>query len=139
MRTRLIKLSYWKPDPDRPGYLKFVGTPTYRQVFDLLHEVLEAEGLIDEYFEPSLSLEQDTSLTEGRQRLDEPVPRDIRWVCCWTVRGGSEGDYIHIEFDVTDRWTGKAHRVPFALGKTFLGRDHAWRIARRVAELLDVC
>ena len=105
-------------------------------MFDQLNKELTDEGLIDEYFDLALWLEHDTSTQEGRDRADEPLPRNIRWVACWAVTGGSEGWYIHIEFDGANRDTGKSERILFALGKTFLGWDHAWKIAKRAAELL---
>ncbi len=93
-------------------------------MFDQLAEALKAEGLIDEYFEPGCELAHDNT-------FDEPMPRNVRWVAAWAVTGGSEGHYIHVELVYEDR------RVLLALGKTFLGWDHAWTIAKRAAQLLD--
>jgi len=97
-----IQLETWGPDPERPGYLKFERTPSYRDVFRQLAAALETEGLIDEYFAPAIELE--TGNAEHPHtcggRLDEHLPRHIRWVACWAVTGGSEGDYIHVEFVV---------------------------------------
>jgi len=95
-----IQLETWAPDPERPGYLKFESTPSYRDVFRQLAAALESEELIDEYFSPAIELEtgdRDHPHTDGG-RLDAHLPRHIRWVACWAVTGGSEGHYIHVEF-----------------------------------------
>jgi len=81
----------------------------------------------------------------------------MRWIAAFPVTGGSEGNYIHIDFIVPEQdWphTGCSeckpcdkhrHRLvndmgwrsmPFALGKTFRGMRHASYFACRVAELL---
>ncbi len=120
--TAPIPLEHWIPDPERPGYLAFAGTPTYREVFTALAGALAAEGLVDEYFAPGLAIDGPA--------LDALVPRGARRVACWAATGGSEGHYVHVELVYPGR------RVRLALGKTFLGWDHAWAIAKRAAELL---
>jgi hypothetical protein len=135
-----IQLEHWSPDPEKPGYLKFAGTPTYREVFDRLRAALDAEELIDEYFEPATWLEKDSEDLRNAA-FEQPMPR-VRFVQCYAVTGGSEGHYVHVDFltepigaDGFVAGRGRK-RVSFALGKTFLGWDHAWTIAKRVAELL---
>lgn len=120
--TAVIALEEWVPDPERPGYLKFVSTPTYRSVLTRLEAVLQAEGFIDEYFLASFSVEA---------KMDEPFPRNVRWPAAWAVTGGSEGHYIHVDLVFSD-----GRHEPIALGKTFAGWDHAWAMAKRIAEIL---
>lgn len=133
-RIPVIELEHWVPDPARPGYLKFAGTPTYREVFKRLEAALTAEGLIDEYLEPSLKLEDAAA-------FDQPMPR-VRFVQSYAVTGGNEGHYIHVDLLIEpiapDGGIPVAERrhVQFALGKTFLGWQRAWEIAKRIAELL---
>jgi len=150
MKMTLIELEYWESDPERPGYQRFAGTPTYREVFRRLSDALHAEGLIDEYLSPGLELEmgtvQDNAADGSRTcRLDTQIPRGVRWVAAWACTGGSEGHYVHVELmysggTVFDETTGMtplpSGRVPLALAKTFAEWEHAWLIAKRAAALL---
>lgn len=63
---------------------------------------------------------------------DEPVLWPQGRIYVSSVRGSSEGDYVHVE--VADPDTGKHTLV--LLAKTFRGRDAAWRFARVLADLL---
>jgi hypothetical protein len=51
----------------------------------------------------------------------------------WSARGGSEGDYTHVDVISED---GRTETILMA--KTFQGRDAAWKFARRLADLLGV-
>jgi hypothetical protein len=57
---------------------------------------------------------------------------DAQWpegqVAVFSVRGGSEGDYTHVE----------VHGQLLLLAKTFQGRDASWKFARNVADLLGI-
>jgi len=130
---KTITLQYWEPNPDKPGYLRHVGNPTYREVYRELYKALENEGLIDEYF----SNQYDTGMSPGKDKSDTPIP-NFRWVACWAVVGGSEGHYIHVELVYPDDAHKHFIHEAFALGKTFQGWDHAWTIARRCAELMNM-
>ena len=60
---------------------------------------------------------------------DCPWPtRDSGHLAVFSVRGSSEGDYVHVEQG------GKL----ILLAKTFQGRDAAWTFARNLADLLGV-
>jgi hypothetical protein len=61
---------------------------------------------------------------------DDPIPR-YRFIASWAVTGSSEGHYVHVQ--IVDEH-GKHHDL--AMGKTFQGFDHAWKLARRATELL---
>ena len=106
--------------------LTITAADTVADVWSKLREVLDAEGLIDEYF--SLAIQTDQTfwkLLEG-----------YRWIACYAVTGGSEGHYIHVDlvYGYDQEWTGKA--LHLITGKTFLGLPHAQKIANRCAELL---
>lgn len=103
-------------------------TDTVADVCRKLRTILQAEDLIDEY----LSVSNDT---------DQPffsLVGHYRWIACYAVTGGSEGHYIHIDLihGYDQDWSGKA--LHLITGKTFLGLNHAQKIANRCAELLRV-
>jgi hypothetical protein len=108
--------------------LTITDTDTVADVYRKLRAVLEADGLIDEYF--SVSNMAEPSFLE--------LFESHRWIACYAVTGGSEGHYIHVDliggYDLD--WTGKA--LHLITGKTFLGLAHAHKIANRCAELLRV-
>ena len=90
----------------------------------LAREPEKSEGLLDEYF--SLVCRWDVDVTSS-------WPERYRWIACYPVTGDSEGHYVHIDIIYHDQ-----SRQMFVLAKTFQGMNHAWQIARRVAELLEV-
>jgi len=108
--------------------LAITETDTVADVCRKLRAILDAENLIDEYF--SLSIETDQTFWK--------LLEDYRWIACYAVTGGSEGHYIHVDLvQGFDRdYTGKA--LHLITGKTFLGLEHALKIANRCAELLRV-
>ena len=59
---------------------------------------------------------------------DREWPRGL--IAAFVVTGGSEGHYVHVEVIDGDRCDG------VLLGKTFKGKDAAWALARRLADLL---
>ncbi len=109
-------------------HLTFTATDTVADVCRRLRTVLDEDDLIDEYFDLSNPIDQTFF------RLLE----DYRWIACYAVTGGSEGHYIHIDLvHGYDRdYSGKA--LHLITGKTFLGLDHALKVANRCAELLRV-
>lgn len=108
--------------------LTITETDTVADVYQKLRGILEAEGLIDEYF--SLSIETDLTFWK--------LQESYRWIACYAVTGGSEGHYVHLDLigGYGQDWTGKA--LHLITGKTFLGLAHALKIANRCAELLGV-
>ncbi len=144
-----IELEVWKPNPDKPGYLKLERRRTNGEVFDDLKAALTKAGMMpDEYF---------SCLDRGGV-----IPR-YRWITCYAVTGGSEGHYSHIEvigrpesmraqfYDTSSpdgknwHWHkiddtlsgGPCIRHQIALGKTFEGMDRAQQIAAFCAKALD--
>jgi len=118
-----IELEIWEPNPDRPGYLRFVRMKTVQEVFDELESRLEADGLLpDEYF--VISPEYD--------RCPEmEIPDDWWRIACFANRGASEGYYIRIG---VIRAGGKY--VTLCLGKTW-DLELALKIAARCTEYFE--
>jgi hypothetical protein len=109
----------WRPDPERPGYLRHVRERTVGEVYDDLRTTIgESPDGGEEYF----------SLMSGPR--DRPWPTTGR-VAVFSVPGTSEGDYVHVEVLHEDR-----SRDLVILAKTFAGRDASWDFARRLADLL---
>jgi len=61
----------------------------------------------------------------------DPWPIDAWRVACFAVTGGSEGHYIHI----TALHRGEVKSL--AVGKTFMGFEHAHKLSNALAELLS--
>ena len=108
--------------------LTITETDTVVDVCRKLRAVLDEGDLIDEYFSVSGMVEQPFWTLVG----------SYRWIACYAVTGGSEGHYIHVDLvqGYDHDWSGKA--LHLITGKTFLGLEHARRIANRCAELLQV-
>ena len=110
----------------RPLHIK--DDDTVAKVFRKVRTVLDREGLIDEYF--SLS---DRSI--GNEKFSS-----LRgFIACYPVTGGSEGHYIHVDvvqYPNNQLPDGKV--IHLITGKTFLGMEHAAKIAMRCIELLGV-
>ncbi len=97
---------------------------TIGQVYAYLRTQLG--DLIDEYF----SICTDSTPATGNT---DPWPLDSRWIAVYPVTGNSEGHYVHVDSIAPD-----GTRRLLYLAKTFRGMAHAWRIAQRLGELLDV-
>ena len=66
----------------------------------------------------------------GPSNPNAEVPR-VRQIACYAVTGGSEGHYVHVDIHTMDGET-----VSLMVAKTFMGMDHAWKIAIKLADLL---
>jgi len=80
--------------------LTITQTDTVADVCRKLRAVLDEENLIDEYFCVSGMAERSFRyLSEG-----------YRWIACYSVTGGSEGHYIHVDLigGYDHDWSGKA-------------------------------
>lgn len=83
-----IEIELWEPNPEKPGYLRFVRMKTYQEVFDELHARLKSENLVpDEYFNIC------SRYNERPEKM--PVPSEYWRVISFAVKGSSEGNYIH--------------------------------------------
>jgi hypothetical protein len=82
--------------------------------------------------EPISHCKRHTTCKRFEPMADAPWP-DYSRIVVFSVRGSSEGDYVHVEsFDSQGR------RTLVLLAKTFSGRDAAWQGARDVADCLGV-
>lgn len=87
---RPIEWEFYKPAPDRPGYVVFDRRLTVRELCELINERLKlAELTPDEY-----GFSYTPAQYEGWE--NEPIP-EHRWFACFAVTGSSEGYYIHID------------------------------------------
>lgn len=127
-----IEIEVWEPNPDKPGYLRFVRMKTLQEVFDELEARLEADGLLpDEYF----SISPDYELMKGNQGkgYDEiEIPERYWRVVCFAVKGTSEGYYVHVGVILV----GGQYQNLF-LGKTFQGLDYALKVANACTRHLE--
>lgn len=64
---------------------------------------------------------------------ESPFPQG-RWLACYAVTGSNEGHYIHVDA-IVDHGNDR-HVVSIFQGKTFGGREAAYRIAAKCADLL---
>lgn len=120
-RDPKVEPHVWEPDPDRPGYLRFVRSKTIREVLD---EIVDITGPYPEGCGEGLGI------YPGLYDVDFTWPREGRLVV-FSVNGSSEGDWVHVQVQDNGRFTG------LLLGKTFDGRDRSWAFARRLADLLE--
>lgn len=127
-----IDIEVWEPNPEKPGYLRFVRMKTIQEVFDELKARLEADGLLpDEYF--MVSSEYRLSDRYRGKKLDEiPVPEKYWRVVCFAVKGTSEGHYIHVGVIQA----GGQYQDLF-LGKTFQGLDFALKVANACTKCFE--
>ncbi|MDR2357238.1 MAG: ankyrin repeat domain-containing protein [Oscillospiraceae bacterium] len=101
-----IETEYWKPHPEKPGYVVYDKGRPAQEVFAELRSRLEAAGYLpDEYF----LLDRDWE--DGRL-----WPRDGD-IFCAVDYGGSEGIYLDIYLKYMDE-NNKSHTTRFATGKT---------------------
>lgn len=122
-RIRPIEIELYRPIPDKPGYVEVVGRKTKKEVFNELEKRLKAQGFYpDEYF----------SSRDYSNEGDKPFP-EFRWISCYAVTGDSEGHYIHIDVIPYDE---NLERNIIFLGKSFMGMDYAFEIAKACAKHL---
>ena len=68
------------------------------------------------------------------------IPPRTRWIACYAVEGDSEGHYIHVDAIVQHPSFEKGvphESYPLFLGKTFGGREDAYRTAQKCAEFFE--
>jgi len=109
--------------------LKLTDDMTFLEALRRVRVYLDHEDLIDEYFSPN------EQFCQGKI-FETMESGSYRWIACFAVTGGSEGHYIHI--DAVSGYDGDNAGVCLHLltGKTFLGLDHAIKIASRCTQLL---
>jgi hypothetical protein len=113
-----IDTQVWEKRPD--GYLYPIRVKT---VHEVLAEIRAAVG-------------PDPAGAEEYLMASNWVPNEQPWptgrIAVFVVTGDSEGHYLHVEV-----LSDPGHQLVL-LGKTFHGKDAAWALARRIADLLDV-
>jgi hypothetical protein len=111
-----IQTQVWEPGPD--GHWHRVRIKTVAEVFT---EIRDALGPAPAGAEEGLD-------------MAPWIPNDLAWppgrIAVFAVTGDSEGHYVHVEV------LGSGDRACVGLGKTFQGKDAAWALARRLADLL---
>lgn len=101
-----IDTQIWKPHPEKPGYVCYVGQRKASEVFAELEAFLKEENIYpDEYF-----LMTDFELPD----MDFPKG-NIR---CYAQWGGSEGIYLEVDVLVPADDKNPSRTVNFATGKT---------------------
>lgn len=108
---------------------------TFREIMEELVKAMNAEKdadrkLVDEYFKGSIPGNEVTW-------LDKPFRS--RWFACFVATSESrEAHYIHVDAYPFSEPLAPAFTKPcqLALGKTYRGWSHAWKIAKRAATLL---
>lgn len=122
----------WQPDPECPGRSKLVRTKTVREVYNELAAYVSAQREGETWTIWMDGIEEGLCISLWQANPDTtPWPASER-VVVFSLRGGSEGDYVHVE-----ALTDQGHR-PLLVAKTFMGRDAAWTAARRIADLLGL-
>ena len=110
---------------------------TVKDVVKKLARILDHEGLIDEYFSLSSSLDY-ARPGDPLHPNSEYCTSNARWIAVYPVTGTTEGVYIHVDLigpdPENDRRTLR-HQIVTA--KTW-DWENAWKITRRTAELLGV-
>lgn len=116
-------MDIWEPNPEKPGYLRFVRMKTVQEVFDELKARLEAENLVpDEYFHADIEHRYNNNTPE-----EMPIPSEFWRVACFAVKGGSEGYYFHIGVILKD---GKYQDL--FIGKTLREGENGINYANQV-------
>jgi hypothetical protein len=97
-----IETEVWEPNPDKPGYLRFVRMKTISEVYDELKARLKADDLLpDEYFQISSGFRYGDEYG-GKTPNKIPLPKNYWQIICFAVRGTSEGYYIHVGLILKD-------------------------------------
>lgn len=112
MENKEFNFQYFKPIPDKPGYVTHDRCCTYSEFENALKEYLNSISFNDYGDELTIYDWLDYILIHEREYADLEIPK-FKWIYCWLTRGSSEGFYFHIEcYDV------KGNTVPLMLAKT---------------------
>lgn len=107
----VIEFDRWKPSPDDPRKVEYVGQRTAQEVFEELKYRLEGQGYLpDEYF-----------LLDSQWENGREIPKDAD-IVCKVDYGESEGVYLDIGLTWYDKGQEKYVTKDFITGKT-LGRN----------------
>jgi hypothetical protein len=126
---KFFESSIYRPNPEKPGYLKFERMATVGELFDFCKASLDEAGVSEllEYFS-----------IMSRVERDQPLPVNLRWLVVFPVTGGNEGFYIHIEAIYHDDSPTEAKRKLLILGKDLSNKmDTALKAVNVLAPLLS--
>lgn len=122
-----IEIAKYEPIQEKPGYERFIGNRTVREIVAELAERLKNDDCYpDEYFQCSGDFMFD----------DNKEFPTYRTLACFPVTGSSEGHYIHIDAFVFREDLAMHQCIPVCLGKTFQGFDFAAKVAAACAKHL---
>lgn len=146
-----VQTAVWRylctKDGEPSDYVDIAEGVPMGEVWRELVKRLEAEELTDESF----SIHPAWIYTHGEHAREElgnsrsprryevaEFPVGYRWIASYAVTGTSEGWYVHTTavYQREDDEGDYERHNPLFLGKTFKGMEHAYALARRVAELL---
>lgn len=123
-----IQLDFWEPVPEKPGFVQRVAG---RKIVDVHAELIaRLRDAAPDY--EGCSLAYRWTLAPGADVSQHRWPATYHWIACYAVTGSNEGHYVHVDLVDQDGRT-----IPMFLIKSFLGREHAQRIAALCAEWLD--
>jgi hypothetical protein len=88
-----FEFEIYKPNPEKPGYLKLERMATVGELYDFCKGALEEAGILKnlDYFHIS------DVCGDIKEKRAMPLPDKLRWLVVFAVTGASEGFYIHIE------------------------------------------
>ncbi len=130
-----LVLEDWAPIVEKAtgestGLSHYVGGRPLSEIHKKLSDGIESAGLmIDEYF----SVSTDAQLT----RHWETWPSNVFRTVCFAVQGGSEGHYVHVDVYTRDQHDPEVKVTTVFLLKTFLGMEHALRLANELTRMID--
>lgn len=98
-----------------------------------LQRILKGMDLLGGESEPHYSNWRDRADPWGKTRL---FPQSYRWISCYAVTGGSEGHWVHVDV-IGGSDEDPDRRELIFLAKTFMGWEHACKIAQACATILQ--
>jgi len=138
-----IDSTIWGESPQGEGYMAPAGYLTVRQIVSALSARLSAEDLIDEYDALGLAYKYERRGPDGLEPAldaDAALPGQPRFEVS-VNEGGSEGHYVQVRMLVRDdskanyEYNPDASEIIYTV-KTFTGFEGAFRIAKRINQLL---
>lgn len=114
-------LSYY--DVNDRGLVVNERSKTMKQVF--------TDFIIPEVNKAGIDLSEYDYFSVSNHRERSHWPLNAYRIACFAVTGGSEGHYIHVES------LSQSGNECLILGKTFLGYDHALKLANALAKILS--
>jgi hypothetical protein len=125
-----IEVEVWEPNPDKPGYLRFVRMKSVQEVYDELKARLKADDLLpDDYFQISSDFRYSDEYW-GKKLNEIPMPQHYWRIIAFAVKGASEGHYIHIGVILNGQYQD------LFLGKTLQEGEDGLNYAMQVVNII---